>query len=328
MKKEEKVRWLNALRGMAALIVLLSHLGSISGNYGEYFNGCGKIGVWLFMVLSGFWFMYPRRKRNAPLNIRSLGLFYLQRILRLMPVYLIVLFAAWGIGVLPDFRSVARHIILLDGSAHFWYMPVIVRFFMIAPVFWLICSKIRRDALLPALFVVIAIIVSFMFPYTKYPENSLQLRWYLPVFLMGFLLAFWFSKIKAYREGRGGIDILAIIFAALICICTPWAREKIWNKEPSAWLQNKYLLIGALWCACIVAIAYGIWWKRMLEGCRFLQWIGDISYPLYLIHYPIMLKVNQLGIAWWQKAAAALCISGALAWILHQCVERPMKSLL
>ena len=61
---QKNIAWLSSLRGIGCLFVLAAHLGASSTNYGMYFNGCGKIGVWLFMIFSGFWFLYPLCQRQ------------------------------------------------------------------------------------------------------------------------------------------------------------------------------------------------------------------------------------------------------------------------
>lgn len=63
-----------------------------------------------------------------------------------------------------------------------------------------------------------------------------------------------------------------------------------------------------------------------------LQWLGAVSYPLYLVNEPVQ-KLLGLGLAWvvqgngavftalWVPAAAGLPL--AAAWVLHRTIERP-----
>ena len=73
---QKNIAWLSSLRGIGCLFVLAAHLGASSTNYGMYFNGCGKIGVWLFMIFSGFWFLYPLCQRQQALKGRNLMGYY------------------------------------------------------------------------------------------------------------------------------------------------------------------------------------------------------------------------------------------------------------
>ena len=135
---QKNIAWLSSLRGIGCLFVLAAHLGASSTNYGMYFNGCGKIGVWLFMIFSGFWFLYPLCQRQQALKGRNLMGYYGKKIIRIMIPYLAVLLISMGLGFIPDGKELLRHLLLVDGFGHFWYMPVIMKFFLIAPLFWLL----------------------------------------------------------------------------------------------------------------------------------------------------------------------------------------------
>ena len=56
-----------------------------------------------------------------------------------------------------------------------------------------------------------------------------------------------------------------------------------------------------------------------------LQWLGQVSFSLYLIHLVVLAAVLRWG--WGQEPGllfcAALALSLALAELLHRCVERP-----
>ena len=62
MKRMKKLISINVLRGIACLIVLFAHIISTSATYGMYVSGCGKIGVWCFLVISGFLTVYNVKK--------------------------------------------------------------------------------------------------------------------------------------------------------------------------------------------------------------------------------------------------------------------------
>ena len=68
-----------------------------------------------------------------------------------------------------------------------------------------------------------------------------------------------------------------------------------------------------------------------------LQWLGKISYPLYLIHWPVLIGCLALLLRlkpWVASpgAAAWLLVLGlpvmlVSAWVLHRLVERPLMKL-
>ena len=324
---QKNIAWLSSLRGIGCLFVLAAHLGASSTNYGMYFNGCGKIGVWLFMIFSGFWFLYPLCQRQQALNGRNLMGYYGKKIIRIIIPYLAVLLISMGLGFIPDGKELLRHLLLIDGFGHFWYMPVIMKFFLIAPLFWLLQQMIRNKKWLFAIIAGIGIALSVVFPFTTYTENSMQLRWYVPVFLMGMLLAIIWEAWNNWKENSVGADVIVLALAVILFSLTPWFRQKLWGIEPSAYLQNKYLLMGGLWCLIILGIVKGKIWKVWLNKSRVLQWIGEISFPLYLIHFPILMRLNATEIGWAKKVIIVLVTSILLASILHWGVEKPCITL-
>lgn len=324
---QKNIAWLSSLRGIGCLFVLAAHLGASSTNYGMYFNGCGKIGVWLFMIFSGFWFLYPLCQRQQALNGRNLMGYYGKKIIRIMIPYLAVLLISMGLGFIPDGKELLRHLLLIDGFGHFWYMPVIMKFFLIAPLFWLLQQMIRNKKWLFAIIAGIGIALSVVFPFITYTENSMQLQWYVPVFLMGMLLAIFWDFWNNWKENSVGADVIVLALVVILFSLTPWFRQKLWGIEPSAYLQNKYLLMGGLWCLIILGIVKGKIWKEWLNKSCILQWIGEISFPLYLIHYPILMRLNATEMGWTRKVIIVLVTSIPLAAILHWGVEKPCITL-
>ena len=85
--------------------------------------------------------------------------------------------------------------------------------------------------------------------------------------------------------------------------------------------------MGGLWCLIILGIVKGKIWKAWLNKSRILQWIGEISFPLYLIHYPILMRLNATEMGWTRKVIIVLVTSIPLAAILHWGVEKPCITL-
>jgi peptidoglycan/LPS O-acetylase OafA/YrhL len=97
-----------------------------------------------------------------------------------------------------------------------------------------------------------------------------------------------------------------------------------------------YLLLGRLdwhltWAAYFMA---GAWAQRFtphwpLAGtplaARLPQWLGKVSYSLYLSHWPL-LQACLLAFGAWGLGVAALLIPGA-AWMVWRFVERPSLAM-
>ena len=69
----------------------------------------------------------------------------------------------------------------------------------------------------------IGIVLSVAFPFTAYTENSIQLRWYIPVFLMGMLLA---VLLSALLFGIMHFNIVQFIYAFVLGVLLALFMEK------------------------------------------------------------------------------------------------------
>jgi peptidoglycan/LPS O-acetylase OafA/YrhL len=102
---------LNGLRFIAALLVIIHHIEQLKSIYGlpnnfssSFVQIIGELGVILFFVLSGFLITYlllEEEKRTETIAIKN---FYLRRILRIWPLYfLIVIIALFILPNIPMF---------------------------------------------------------------------------------------------------------------------------------------------------------------------------------------------------------------------------------
>jgi peptidoglycan/LPS O-acetylase OafA/YrhL len=98
---------LNALRFIAALLVVLHHIEQFKHLYhlpdhwdNPFIHVIGKLGVVLFFVLSGFLITYlllTEQDTTGKINIKN---FYIRRVLRIWPLYFFIIFLA--LAVLPQ----------------------------------------------------------------------------------------------------------------------------------------------------------------------------------------------------------------------------------
>lgn len=96
---------LNELRGLAALAVVFHHIElykhreKVSSLFAEKNSGwienLGKNGVYLFFVLSGFLITYLLLSEKTKTDTISAGKFYIRRILRIWPLYYLIVFVSF-----------------------------------------------------------------------------------------------------------------------------------------------------------------------------------------------------------------------------------------
>lgn len=319
--REKRVKWIDSMRGIACLLVMFAHLLATNSIYGSYANGCGKIGVWLFFLLSGYFLL----QTDDEINMKWVGKYYLKKVVKLYPVYLIGLLLAVSLGQIENFKSVVLHLLLIKGEGHFWYMCVILKFYIIAPfVIWLY-RKIRKCFFLIGL-IGIGIASMIIWPPYRYVENSTHIVWYIIVFIYGILLwMVWETQKEVYDNVA--FDGIAVIMTGTILMLTPCMRKLVWGVEPSSFLQNKYWLLGLIWAVILWSIANGKYLKKWLDNSWFLNFMGKISYSVYIIHYIILQWLITTTINWEMVMILFFVGSILLGWGLTQINNKLNKGI-
>ncbi|HLA07878.1 MAG TPA: acyltransferase [Anaerolineales bacterium] len=93
---------LNGLRFIAALLVIIHHIEQLKSIFGmpndfssSFVQIIGELGVVLFFVLSGFLITYLLLAEESRTNTIAVKNFYLRRILRIWPLYFLIIIAAF-----------------------------------------------------------------------------------------------------------------------------------------------------------------------------------------------------------------------------------------
>src|SRR4051812_20163584 len=81
---------LDGFRGLAVLLVVVNHIGSVMPSRPTWFHG-GWVGVDLFFVLSGFLITSLLLRERGARGDVSYGAFYMRRALRLLPALYVFL---------------------------------------------------------------------------------------------------------------------------------------------------------------------------------------------------------------------------------------------
>ncbi len=330
----------DALRGLAAVAVVAFHVGfATNGEWlaprplpGDLDFGvagawrllnAGSTGVHLFFVVSGFCLHLPwARDPDRPFPA---GPFLLRRALRILPLYWAIL--AVAVALDPG-RSVALHAVMLhnllfpelfDYIPPMWSLPVEVQLYGLYVL--LRVAGVRRWTRAWAVSVVVAIAwgtwavgqgaspigvdenVSALFAWPQARASE---------FLAGAVLAEWWAR---GRRPPPLIVALAVLVLGQLAAEWTWA----WPARDPLHGLGYALLVG--WCL-------GHW-----HPGRLLVWVGQRSYSLYLVHFPLLLPGAWLGLkiwtpaGWWGTAlvmfTGCLVLSLVLSAVLYRVLERP-----
>ena len=289
-----------------------------------YANGCGKIGVWLFMLLSGFLFGRSSFHRSRSLSVFAVLEYYEKKIVRIFPEYLIALLLSAALGLFP-IREIRSMLLLRSAWGHFWYMPVVLEFYLLAPGLALLRRAVgdKKKWRYSGILMVLAVTMALLFPYTAYPENAIQLQWYLPVFLMGVVLSE--VSVLPVRKSKW-FDILPLVGVAGVLALTPLGRQLLAGVSPSSYLQNKYLLIGSLWGLVFLGALFGARTSDAMSRPILLRRLSAYSYDLYLFHYGILIWLwhHYGSLQTWTRGMITIAAAAVIALLLEKtmCIVR------
>jgi peptidoglycan/LPS O-acetylase OafA/YrhL len=326
---------IDGLRAIAVLLVVNFHA------FPQAMPG-GFIGVDIFFVISGF-LITGIIARELEQRRFSLPAFYNRRIRRIFPALIVVLGATLVLGwlwMLPAayaklsadvFASAAffANIALLLQSGYFdiesahkpllhlWSLGIEEQFYLFWPLILMLGARLRLSVLATAGVIALASlalnvaligsnpVATFYLPFTR--------AWEL---LAGAALACGFSQIsQASRASnwRASAGLLLIVVAAGV-LDTSRAFPGWWAVLPVA---GGVLLLSAP----------AAWLCRAVLASRPMVWIGLISYPLYLWHWPLLvffaiIKFEPLTPG---ERELILLASALLAWLTYRLVETPLR---
>jgi peptidoglycan/LPS O-acetylase OafA/YrhL len=338
----ERTRYLDGLRGVAIFIVLWFHyLGPTYAShlpYGKSLSwlplaSTGWVGVYLFFMISGYVIFMTLEK------CASFGEFMRRRWLRLFPAMLLASIATYlasqvigdlmpsgqanPIDLLPGLTFVSesfwhaglrQDVKSLDGV--FWTLYVEVGFYLVIGALYFTLGWKRSLIGLIAIWVAVMVAPSAIAHLPKTPLSRLiePCQW------LGMNHYGWFAAGAIFYKARTlGSDRLFWL-ATLLGIS---AALTYTNTLPTDAVSRAFLI------ACAVLFSAAQRWKALqsaLEAPAF-QFVGFISYPLYLIH-------NEIGIGLMGLVAPAIPASAMivlpvavtalmffLAWVVAKHVE-------
>ncbi len=330
-----RIPQIQALRALAAGLVLIYHAHLIPGGY---------IGVDIFYVISGFLITgLLLREVTESQGIRLLD-FYARRFKRLLPSSFIVIVVTGLLGwmLLPASTRQVFGKDLIAASTyvsnflfalwnndyqnlestpspfiHFWSLAVEEQFYLFWPFVILILYKIgkRRGVLIGMAAIAASSFIFSLYLTNKSPIWSFYIlptrAWELA---LGGLLIFTPTLLR----GRTQLALLAVI--ALI-------YGSFAYDDQTAFPGTAALIPVLATAALIATTSHWPPFLQIVSNWRFTQWVGAISYPLYLWHWPILV----LPALYWGRDLTLIERIGLLGLTLviagatHKFVEEPIR---
>lgn len=292
---------LDALRFILASLVILFHTPQLCRNQGlPYFNDLplfqrGTQAVYVFFVLSGFLIirLIYREKQRGVFSIRK---FYIRRILRIFPLYYLILIFGFVFynAILPALQiDYPINYDLKEGvllTTFFlpnvfsklydpggilgilWSIGIEEQFYlMIAPLLFFI----RKRSIFISL--IIITLVYFIVFHLPAMDNLRHFKFVYFFLFSGGIIAILEEKKKLEFLKTKAFLIICVLLTSLYFITDLFVFEQLW-------LRNLYSC--ALFSLCIHSISCN---KNALEvRNKWLNYFGKISYGIYMYHVIVL----------------------------------------
>ena len=288
---------LDTLRAFALGSVMLEHYGGRSIN--DHFPiGAGTIGVGCFFTLSGFLITGILLESFDAAEKRSVAFrtFYVRRFLRLMPAFYAVILALVLLGIQPVASSWPWHAAYLTNiwialghpSNVFWSLAVEEQFYLL----WPLAIVVTPRRWLPIVTIALMVLaIGFKVAVYQSGYSLTEARGLLPnnfdLLALGCLLA-----MVCYRDGRSNnfdwytgrvmVIFTAVAWTCMVLAITSWL---VWGERSILRFFTNNLLCGVFFAWLVLNAGVGFkGWVGAIFNLKPLQYVGQISYGLYLVH--------------------------------------------
>jgi peptidoglycan/LPS O-acetylase OafA/YrhL len=359
-KDNEFISNLTPIRGIAAILVVIFHFEIVLVLFlpretSRFFSKCYLM-VDLFFIMSGFiiyhvygeFFKHHIRKASFNKYVRA-------RLARVYPLHIFTLILMIILVVPQHFKwdeffnlnAIPTHVLMLQSfglhSIYTWNVPawsISAEFaaYIIFPVFAFLLTRFKNSSsvFFSSLIVLIYCLLAFKLSKSNGTTGLYNLdqtydygylRGIAGFLAGGMIYQLYIKKIFYFLR----TDAMLIILFALLFACLHFGVTDL------AFIPVFLLLV--------LSAAYNTGRVKKLFSNRFLQWLGDISYSVYLMQFPLMILVIVLlphfGINWtgvyslhlpyWQAAVCCLIfliILIGLSALTYKYIERPFRKFI
>ena len=330
---------IQSLRALAALLVLIYHADLLPGGY---------IGVDIFYVISGYLITNLLLREIQERKTIAFTAFYARRFKRLLPASFVVVIttgitgwallpatyrAEFGRDLIAASTYISNFLFALWNAdyqnlgttpspfIHFWSLAVEEQFYLFWPILILILFRINGRK---GVFYGVLAVASLSFIFSLYlTERS-------PVW------SFYILPTRAWEMAIGALILFASDRSKKRFFSKPqWGLVAVLLVGISSFIYNENTAfpgtaaIVPVFATALLILSMGKWPPFLDKFSRrvTVQWLGKISYPLYLWHWPVLVipklylsrELNSFEIA------LAIVLILVLSDLTHRFIEEPLR---
>lgn len=317
------------VRGIAALSVVLWHAGGYLGPYPWWMNVPGRTAVWIFFGISGYVIAYGFVHQRYSLTSTDLKDFYINRFLRIYPIFLVLTFLGW---VTETLRLGSSPLSISDIPAQLFAIQF-NQDYLLNGVFWTLGIELHFYLLAPLLVIPMLQKKRWVYMWTPAGLYSATIFWYIYAYKM---LGWSF-------DGRNILTCLPHFLAGMIAcrLTVPLSKNKLrfrlsltsalalivitngmYHLAPHIfWSPLGILLVDI--AVIFLVVAHRSWDKSMTDSTAAITWLGVLSYGLYAWHGYWIKTLTELE----QHVLTLALLSLFTAYLSYRLVEAPAQKM-
>ena len=333
---------IDGLRALAVLSVIGFHAfpRSIPGGY---------VGVDIFFVISGF-LISTIIFRSLEEGRFSYAEFYARRIRRIFPALILVLAAClicgW-FGIPNDYRQLGKHVAAgagfvsnfalwndsgyFDAAAdqkpllHLWSLGIEEQFYIIWPLLLGLVWKRKYNFLTITLLILCSSFLVNIYTIHTQPDAAFYspLSRFWELMIGGILAYLTLHKPHLLPKKTNWLSAAGLL---MILPCVLFLDKE--SAFPGWWA-----LLPTVGAFLVLTAGPEAWLNRKLLANHWMVWVGLISYPLYLWHWPALYLFRELfptqsltHFEWGLGRACTIGVAVLLSWLTYKMVEVPIRS--
>jgi peptidoglycan/LPS O-acetylase OafA/YrhL len=321
MSERTMIKPLHGLRGMAAVTVIMGHLGPV--------HAAASIGVVLFFLLSGF--LMGRLYLTRPFSGVEVARYAVARFGRVYPMFALIVLLAGAAGLLNSASGtpfnmtrgeIIPHLLLAGHGFTIWTISVEFQFYAVFLLMWFLYGKLPASNVLLALTVVVFTWIGIG---PAASAGRIDLWRYLHLFTGGMLMAVALQSGASERVrsiSSAAMPLLLIGYGVAFLVFPQVSPVDLIYADPA---------VVAL-CAGLIFTAVAAPHSRCgrILSIRPAVWLGEISFGIYLLH---RVAAWIVATAWPDIPGPAgfaieVVLTLACATLLHRYYENPTRVMI
>lgn len=336
LRKTGRITELDGWRAISVLLVIVHH--TINFNFPDAFRDhqsifklafwIGPLAVKFFFFISGFVITLGLLKEESRGQV-SFEAFYLRRAFRILPPVFVMLAAVVFLrsaGLIhDDSDSIISSLFFMGNfsmfphtwfSGHLWSIGVEEQFYLVFPLVWIFSSSRSRSKLIIVLMLLLQAwsISKGFFRWDGYIDNGLCFA----CIGIGTLTAIHYSAVKAVVAK---VPVVALVVVAVLLFGQPLFPEMHGARGVI------YRLLTPAAVALLIVATINREASSKFLNSRILQWIGKISFSLYLWQEFFTGGASESLPIFRHFTLLAFPLVFLLAWMSYRFIELPGQRL-